>query len=828
MNIMDSKTRQVTIKLMSDNISTNMQASKSQLTVVKRNGRREVAAGSKVYNRINHLAFELSPTVDVKKIADDTILQIADGMHTSEIDTLSARVAATLVSKHEDYGLLAGRIHLDNRQKLIKESGIQTFLDATKVMDELGMLLPGYARAVMNSGVDYEEIISRDRDMTFDFFAAMTLEKGYMAKNPNTQEPIETPQYMMLRCALYWSSAFINQELYHKNNGVPTSDLNLEIDFDLARKLYEVISKKRLSPATPSFFNAGLVKPQMFSCFLNGGLDDNITDIYDTLRDCALISKSCGGIGMPWSKLRGSGMSLSSGFAASGIVPFLKVYNESTQAVDQNGRRPGSIACYLEPHHTDIEAFLDLRKSHGTESARARHLFYGLWVSDLFMKRVEADKNWSLIDPTQCPNLDELYGEEFEKEYERVEREGPIVKTMRARDLWNQILDTQIETGQPYIMFKDHVNNMSNHNHLGTIRGSNLCTEIVEYHDKDECAVCCLASIPLSSYVHDGVFDYEKFAETVELAVKGLNNVIDNNYYPVPQAYRSNMKNRPISIGIQGFADALHMMGIPYDTQAALDFGQQVARVLYVSGWAASIEVAKADPTKKVVGDDNTDLSNGVMHHDKAAKLMSLDLDDEQLRHLKAGVKEHGAANTMITGYMPTASSAQIMGNNESFEPYTSNLYKRSTGVGEFTIINKHLLRALRDADLWNDDMRQYLFSTDGSVQSHPRIPQKIKDQFKTAWEMKTKWSADHYLVRQPWVDQAQSYNVFCEKPNRGLLQRGLFYMWRNKAKNGNYYVRRKPPTEAIRFTLDQDAVERSMRGVVCDPVDGVCMMCSA
>lgn len=824
------------IKSVGSFISTNIPQS-SNMYVIKRDGRKEPVHFDKISERIRKLSDGLSDDVNVDEIARLTIAQMTNGISTRELDILSASIAANHCTYHEDYALLAGRIEISN---LRKNTHFATFKETTIQLRDAGLLLPAYAVLALEYAEYIESIIDYSSDYTYDFFAVKTLQKGYMLKHPQTDEPIECPQHTLARVALYLCSRFAKAGLYcyktHQER-FESSPLQLGVRGTAeVRAVYNALRLKQFTFATPTIFNAGCVKPQLFSCFLVGGLEDDLNDIYKTLHDCAVISKSCGGIGMPVSKLRGRGMKLSGGGKAAGLVPFLRVFDATLVAVDQGGRRPGSNAPYIEVWHTDIQSFLELRKNHGDENSRARNLFYALWIDNVFMERVLSDGMWSIIDPVMEPRLATTHGEEFRQIYEQCEADGKFVRQMKARDLWNQILDIQTETGMPYIMWKDHVNAMSNHSYLGTIRGSNLCTEIVEYHDKNDYAVCCLASVSLPAFVskNGDYVDTKAMGDVVALITRCLNRAIELNWYPVRETFWSNIKTRPIGIGVQGLADLLHMLDVPFQSETALHIDQKCMQTIYYRGWRQSMELARDGIHHKLHNFDRTDFAKGIMHHSKAMGYMGkshVDMECE-LATLSSMIENYGVVNSMITALMPTASTSQILGNNECFEPFTTNLYKRRTGAGDYLITNKHLLRKLRKIGLWDEDMRHYLLACNGSIQDHPRIPNQVKEQFKTVWEIKQKWIIDHYLVRQPWVDQAQSMNLFIAAPTRELLTKAYVYSWKNKAKNGVYYLRRKPATEAIQFTVDKEAVERSKRSTPpreCIPTDdGVCMMCSA
>jgi len=659
-------------------------------------------------------------------------------------------------------------------------------------------------RDILDSNIIY------DRDFKYDYFGFKTLTRSYLMKLNG--EIVERPQQMLMRVSVG----------IHKN------------DIQSAIKTYNMMSEGWFTHATPTLFNAGTPKPQMSSCFLLTMKEDSIGGIYDTLKNCAKISQSAGGIGLSIHDIRAKGSYIKgTNGESNGIVPMLRVFNDTARYVDQGGgKRKGSFAVYIEPWHADIFDFLDLKKNHGKEESRARDLFYALWIPDLFMKRVKENGNWTLMCPHECPGLSDTHSAEFEALYTKYEEEGKGRKTMKAQDLWFKILESQIETGTPYMLYKDAANGKSNQQNLGTIKSSNLCTEIIEYTSPDEIAVCNLASIALPKFVtEEGTFDHDKLFEVSYQAAINLNKVIDENYYPVEEARNSNVRHRPIGLGVQGLADAFILMRFPFESEDARKLNREVFETIYYAAMTASKDLAKIDgPYQSFEG---SPVSKGIFQFDMWNTTPS---DRWEWDLLKEEVKEHGVRNSLLLAPMPTASTAQILGNNECFEPYTSNVYTRRVLSGEFIIVNKHLLKDLVKEGLWTKEMRQTIMSTSGSIQNISSIPQHLKDLYKTAWEISQKAVIDHAADRGAYICQSQSLNIFMENANFGKLTSMHFYGWERGLKTGMYYLRTKAATDAIKFTVNKEMVydESSLKAkkeqdaIACsleDPEN--CEMCS-
>lgn len=762
--------------------------------VVKRSGKKESVQFDKITARIRKLSYGLSPLVNPAKVAMRVIDGLYDGVETTKLDDLAAETAATLTVQHPDYAILAARIAVSNLHK-----------NTDKVFSQVVSQLYGYVnprtgkKAPMIADDVYEIIMSNetridseiiyDRDFNYDYFGFKTLERSYLLKIDG--RVAERPQHMLMRVAI----------------GIHKGDIAAAIE------TYNLMSKKFFIHATPTLFNAGTPKPQMSSCFLLSMQADSIDGIYDTLKQCAKISQSAGGIGLSIHNIRATGSYIrGTNGTSNGIVPMLRVYNDTARYVDQGGgKRKGSFAIYLEPWHADVFSFLDLKKNHGKEELRARDLFYALWIPDLFMKRVEADGDWTLMDPNECPGLYDAYGETFEARYTGYEKAGKGRKTVKARVLWEKILESQIETGTPYMLYKDACNRKSNQKNLGVIRASNLCTEILEYTDKDEVAVCNLASLSLPAFtdVENQRFDHQKLYEITKVATRNLNRVIDHNFYPVPEAERSNMRHRPIGLGVQGLADTFIALRMPFTSDAAKKLNRDIFETLYFAALEASMELAKADsPYETFKG---SPLSEGRFQFN----LWNLGDGDLSGRWdweaLRKQVVKNGVRNSLLVAPMPTASTSQILGNNECFEPYTSNIYTRGTLSGTFIVVNKHLLADLVDLGLWNDELKEALMRANGSVQNIDAIPEKLKALYRTVWEMRMKDIIDMARQRAYFIDQSQSLNLFMENANFAKLTSMHFYAWKSGLKTGMYYLRTKAAVDAVKFTLDnsKEKIER-------------------
>ncbi len=753
--------------------------------VVKRDGRRESVKFDKITARIKKLCYGLNPLVTPEKVAMKVIEGLYDGVTTSELDNLAAEVAATNTITHPDYALLASRIAVSNLHKNTKKSFSDTVKDLyeysdPKTNEKASLISDEVYSLIMKNSELLDSTIIYDRDFRYDFFGFKTLERSYLLKLNG--QVVERPQQMLMRVAMG----------IHKD------------DIDSAIETYNYMSEGWFTHATPTLFNSGTPKPQMSSCFLLTTKEDSISGIYDTLKQCAQISQSAGGIGLSIHDIRATGSYIKgTNGTSNGIVPMLRVFNDTARYVDQGGgRRKGSFAIYIEPWHADIFDFLDLKKNHGKEEQRARDLFYSLWIPDLFMKRVEENGDWTLMCPNECPGLSDTYGKKFERLYKKYESEGRGRKTIKAQELWFKILESQIETGTPYMLYKDAANEKSNQKNLGTIKSSNLCTEIIEYTAPDEVAVCNLASIALPKFVVDGKFDHEKLFNVTYRVTKNLDRVIDANYYPVPEARNSNMRHRPIGIGVQGLADAFILMRQPFDSPEAKQLNKEIFETIYYAAVTASKDIAiQNGPYETWKG---SPISKGVFQFDMW-KVKPTDRWEWDL--LREEVKKHGVRNSLLLAPMPTASTAQILGNNECFEPYTSNIYTRRVLSGEFIIVNKHLLRDLVKLGIWNDRLKNKLMASNGSIQNIDEIPENIKVLYKTAWEISQKEILDMAADRGAYIDQSQSLNIFMENANFAKLTSMHFYGWKAGLKTGMYYLRTKSATDAIKFTLDKEAM---------------------
>ena len=755
--------------------------------VAKRDGRKEPIMFDKITARIRKLNYGLNPLVDPVRVAMRVIEGLYDGVTTSELDNLAAEIAATMTTTHPDYAKLAARISVSNLHKNTKKSFSETMEDLyTYVNPRTGKKAPLLSEEVYNiikkNADKLDSSIIYNRDFGYDFFGFKTLERSYLLKLNG--QIVERPQHMLMRVSI----------------GIHLNDI------ESALETYELMSKRYFTHATPTLFNSGTPKPQMSSCFLLAMKDDSIDGIYDTLKQTAKISQSAGGIGLSIHNVRATGSYIAgTNGTSNGIVPMLRVFNDTARYVDQGGgKRKGSFAIYVEPWHADIFDFLELKKNHGKEEMRARDLFYAMWTPDLFMKRVEQNAEWTLMCPNECPDLYNVHGDEFDKLYLKYESEGRGRKTINARDLWEKILESQIETGTPYMLYKDSANRKSNQKNLGTIRSSNLCTEILEYTSADEIAVCNLASIALPMFVKDGEFDHQSLFDVTVRVTKNLNRVIDRNYYPVKEAENSNFRHRPIGLGVQGLADTFIMLRLPFTSEKAKELNQEIFETLYFAAVTASAEEAKKDgPYETYKG---SPMSKGEFQHNLWG------IKDEELSGrwdwlaLRKTVKKQGVRNSLLVAPMPTASTSQILGNNECFEPYTSNIYTRRVLSGEFIVVNKHLLEDLVDRGLWNEDMKQELMRNNGSIQDIDGIPDDIKELYRTVWEMSMKDIIDMSRHRGYFIDQSQSLNLFMEGATMAKLTSMHFYGWKSGLKTGMYYLRTKSAVDAIKFTLDNKA----------------------
>ena len=751
--------------------------------VVKRDGRKEAVKFDKITARIIKMCYGLDPLVSPEAVAMKVIEGIYDGVTTSELDNLAAETAAAKTIDHPDYALLASRIAVSNLHKETKKSfsevmeDLYTYVDP-KTNQPASLLAEDVYNVIMENREVLDSSIIYDRDFKYDYFGFKTLSRSYLLRLNG--EIAERPQQMLMRVSV----------------GIHKGDINEAI------KTYNLMSEGWFTHATPTLFNAGTPKPQMSSCFLLTMKEDSIDGIYDTLKSCAKISQSAGGIGLAIHDIRATGSYIKgTNGASNGIVPMLRVFNDTARYVDQGGgKRKGSFAVYIEPWHADVFDFLDLKKNHGKEEQRARDLFFALWIPDLFMKRVESNGDWTLMCPNECPGLSDTHSAEFEALYMKYEAEGKGRKTIKAQDLWFKILESQIETGTPYMLYKDAANAKSNQQNLGTIKSSNLCTEIIEYTAPDEVAVCNLASLALPKFVsEDGQFDHNKLFEVTYQATVNLNRIIDGNYYPVEEARNSNMRHRPIGLGVQGLADAFIMMRFPFESPEAKQLNAEIFETIYYAAMTASKDLAKKEGAYETF--QGSPLSKGVFQFDMWNVTPSTRWEWDVLRK---EVMEFGARNSLLLAPMPTASTAQILGNNECFEPYTSNIYTRRVLSGEFIIVNKHLLKDLVKEGLWNKDMRSKLMASNGSVQNIVEIPTHLKELYKTAWEISQKAIVDLAADRGAYICQSQSLNIFMENANFGKLTSMHFYGWKQGLKTGMYYLRTKAATDAIKFTVDK------------------------
>ncbi|CAI5446398.1 unnamed protein product [Caenorhabditis angaria] len=781
--------------------------------VVKRDGRKEDVHFDKITSRIQKLSYGLNMDfVDPVAVAIKVISGLYKGVTTVELDNLAAETAASMTTQHPEYALLAARIAVSNLHKKTNK----VFSEVMKTLYEFHHPLTGQHspmisqetyNTIMKNADKLNSAIVYDRDYSYTFFGFKTLERSYLLKIDD--QIVERPQQMLMRVSV----------------GIHGDDV------DAAIETYNLMSERYMTHASPTLFNSGTRRPQMSSCFLLTMSDDSILGIYDTLKQCALISKNAGGIGLNVHKIRATGSVIAgTNGTSNGLVPMLRVYNNTARYVDQGGnKRPGAFAIYLEPWHADIFEFVALRKNTGPEEERARDLFLALWVPDLFMKRVERDEDWSLMCPCECQGLDEVWGEEFEALYTKYEKEGKVRKTVKARKLWEHVVSNQIETGMPYITYKDAANRKTNQQNIGTIKCSNLCTEIMEVSSPDEVAVCNLASIALNRFVTpEKTFDFVKLAEVARALTRNLNKIIDINYYPVPEAKNSNMRHRPIGLGVQGLADCFMLMRYPFTSQAARDLNKRIFETIYYAALDESCEQAKLYGTYSTY--DGSPVSKGVLQFDMWGVTPTDQCDWNVLRQK---IAQHGIRNSLLMAPMPTASTAQILGNNESIEPYTSNIYSRRVLSGDFQIVNPHLLKDLVELGLWDDDMKNRLIASNGSIQNIEQIPTEIKELYKTVWEISQKEIIEMAADRGAFIDQSQSLNIHMAKPSYAAITSMHFYGWKKGLKTGMYYLRTKPAVNAVQFTVDKTALKASnankqleVKTAPESPDEG-CIMCS-
>ncbi|KAF9809621.1 hypothetical protein IEO21_07348 [Rhodonia placenta] len=755
--------------------------------VFKRARHKEAVQFDKITARISNLCYGLDQEhVDPIAVAMNVIKGLYQGVTTTELDNLAAETAASLTTKHPDYAILAARIAVSNLHKETKKHFSAVISDLYNYIDPkngrpAGMIAQDVYEIVMKNAKKLDSAIIYSRDFHYNYFGFKTLERSYLLKlNGRTAE---RPQHLLMRVAV----------------GIHKSDIPRVLE------TYAMMSERLFTHASPTLFNAGLPNGQLASCFLVCMKDDSIEGIYDTLKNCAMISKTAGGIGLNIHNIRATGSYIAgtNGYS-NGIVPMLRVYDATARYVDQGGnKRPGAFAIYLEPWHNDVFEFLDLRKNHGKEEVRARDLFYALWIPDLFMKRVEANGKWSLFCPNEAAGLHEVWGEDFEKLYEQYEREGRARQTIDAQKLWYAILDAQIETGNPFMLYKDACNAKSNQQNLGTIKSSNLCTEIIEYSSPDETAVCNLASIALPAFVENGTYNFQRLHDVAEVVAFNLNRVIDVNYYPIPEARRSNMRHRPIGVGVNGLADAFMALRMPFDSPEARELNQKIFETIYHAALESSSDIAETDgPYETYAG---SPASKGQLQYDMWGVTPS-DLWDWD--SLKAKIARTGLRNSLLLAPMPTASTSQILGYNECFEPYTSNIYTRRVLAGEFQVVCPWLLRELVDLKLWDNDMREMIIASNGSVQSIPSIPDDVKAIYKTVWEISQKKILDMAADRGAFICQSQSLNIHLQSPTISQLTSMHFYGWKKGLKTGMYYLRTRPAAQAIQFTVDQSVLK--------------------
>lgn len=764
--------------------------------VVKRDGHKEPIMFDKITSRVRKLCYSLNELVDPVKVSMRVIEGLYDGVITSELDNLAAEIAATMTTTHPDYAKLAARISVSNLHKNTKKSFSETMSDLYTYVNprtnKKAPLLSDETYKIIAKNAEFlDSTIIYNRDFHYDYFGFKTLERSYLLKLNG--KVAERPQHMLMRVSI----------------GIHMEDL------DSAIETYNLMSKKYFTHATPTLFNSGTPKPQMSSCFLLTTKDDSIDGIYDTLKQTAKISQSAGGIGLSIHNIRATGSYIAgTNGTSNGIVPMLRVFNDTARYVDQGGgKRKGSFALYLETWHADIFDFLELKKNHGKEEMRARDLFYAMWISDLFMKRVEEDDKWTLMCPNECPGLQDCHGDEFDKLYLKYESKNKGRKTIRARDLWEKILESQIETGTPYMLYKDAANRKSNQKNLGTIRSSNLCTEIIEYTSTDEVAVCNLASIALPMFIEENAFDHKELFRVTKQVTKNLNRVIDRNYYPVPEAQNSNFRHRPVGLGVQGLADAFISLRMPFTSDEAKKLNQEIFETIYFAALTASMEEAQKDGVYKTY--KGSPISKGEFQHNLWG------VEDSELSgrwdwgNLRKEIKKHGVRNSLLVAPMPTASTSQILGNNECFEPYTSNIYTRRVLSGEFIVVNKHLLEDLVKLGLWTEDLKQELMKANGSVQNIDIIPEDIKELYKTVWELSMKDIIDMSRQRGYFIDQSQSLNLFMEGATTAKLTSMHFYAWKSGLKTGMYYLRTKSAVDAIKFTLDNKKKKKPVKEII-------------
>jgi len=788
-----------------------------EMYVTKRNGNREIVSFDKILNRIKklgkeaHFGKEADIKINYTTLVMKVIDQLYDGISTTKIDELSAEQCASMASIHPDYNVLAGRITVSNHHRNTTDSFVSAMTQLYSYQDKHDKHSPLVSQELYETVLAYplelEAMIDYERDYLIDYFGLKTLERAYLMKVNKVS--VERPQHMWLRVSI----------------GIHGQDLVR------VKETYDLMSQKYFTHATPTLFNAGTPHPQLSSCFLLAMENDSIEGIYNTLKDCALISKWAGGIGLHIHNIRASGSHIrGTNGSSNGIVPMLKVFNNTAKYVDQGGgKRNGSFAIYLEPWHADIENFLQMRKNHGDEDLKARDLFYALWIPDLFMERVKADGQWTLMCPDECPGLADVYGDDFKELYTKYETSGKGRRSVKARELWFQVMDAQMETGTPYLCYKDAANKKSNQQNVGTIKSSNLCSEIIEYSDKDESAVCNLASLALPAFVNtsnpDAPFiDYEKLHEVTKVVTYNLNKVIDVNYYPTEKTRRSNMRHRPIGVGVQGLADVFMLMNIAFTSDEAKLINKRIFETIYHAAVESSCELAGIEgPYETFAG---SPASKGQLQFD----LWAIDPTSSEQRYdwntLKQNVQQVGLRNSLLLAPMPTASTSQILGYNECIEPITSNIYNRRTLAGEFILANKYLMNDLIKLDLWNEKIKNNIIANHGSVQHIDVIPQHIRDKYKTVWEIPMRTLIDMAAERGAFICQSQSLNLWLEDPNYSNLTSMHFYAWQKGLKTGIYYLRRRARYQAQQFTIEPE--KKDISGNIYEEEEEICEMCSA
>uniref|UniRef100_A0A6C0AXF4 ribonucleoside-diphosphate reductase n=1 Tax=viral metagenome TaxID=1070528 RepID=A0A6C0AXF4_9ZZZZ len=806
-----------------------------EMRVMKRNGNYETISFDKILHRVRKVGTEANVQINYTPLVMKIIDQLYDGIDTSKIDELTAEQCASQITQHPDFGKLGSHLIISNHHKNTKKLFVDVMNDLYNFKDVNNKHSALLSKSFIDDVNSFDEnvienIIDYNRDYLIDYFGFKTLERAYLFKI--NSQIVERPQHMWMRVAI----------------GIHGRDI------ENITKTYNYMSKKYFTHATPTLFNAGTPRPQMSSCYLLSMEDDSVTGIYNTLTDCANISKYAGGIGLHIHNVRATGSHIrGTNGISNGIVPMLRVYNNTARYIDQGGgKRNGSFAIYLEPWHGDIEQFLEMRKNHGDEEARARDLFYALWIPDLFMKRVHENAKWTLMCPDECPGLSDVYGNQFVELYEKYESENKGKKQVSARDLWFKILDSQMETGTPYLLYKDAANQKSNQKNLGTIKSSNLCTEIIEYSDNTETAVCNLASIALSAFVKHKQFDFDELYEVTQTVTYNLNKIIDLNFYPTPKTQKSNMRHRPIGIGIQGLADAFAMLDIPFHSDEASKLNEEIFETIYYASMEMSNKIAQ-ERSKLLDSIDPSDRygENGLLSHlceyetehlKKSYKGAYSTFEGSPLsegkfqfdlwnkkpltnrydwNRLRDNIMFYGVRNSLLVAPMPTASTSQILGNNECFEPFTSNIYSRSTLAGEFMLVNKHMMNDLFKINMWNNDIKNSIIANKGSIQQIEEIPQLIKDKYKTVWEIPMKHIINMAADRGKYICQSQSLNLWQEEPTYNSLTSMHFYTWKTGLKTGIYYLRRRAKHQAQQFTIDPNKENIKQEDEICEMCSG-------